>query len=225
MVDLDEVNLAHCRTHVVDAVSLLWRVGGVTWPIDELNPSKTTHGRFSPLPDRAHAYLARKRTVALLESAFHNVDPDPAARVIYADTDLAGRQLGAVLSVRRARLLDLRDSQLARLGIDRRQLVATGAAHHPCTNSRAQRLVALRPGGQPLDGLLWHSRVAEVAHEPGDLLADLLPGEASEVAVVYGQPDQRFFAARGPAVPLLDDSGEWPPLVDDVAEQLGAVIV
>ncbi len=225
VIDLGDVNLARCRTHVVEAGTLLRRVGSDAWPLDDLNPSRTRINRFSPLPDRAHAYVARKRTVALLESSFHNVAPDPASRVIYSAIDLAGQQLGGVAAAQRLRLLDLRDEQLARLAIGREQLVATSAAHYPCTRGRAERLAALRPGGQPIDGLLWHSRVAELAHEPSDLLADLLPGEASEVAVIYGQPGDRPLVARGRAVALLDGPGEWPPLVDQVAEQLGAVIM
>jgi hypothetical protein len=75
---------------------------------------------------------------------------------------------------------DLRDGALARLGLQRWQLTATSAAHNPCTRAWAEVLSRRRIGGVAPRGLLWHSRVAELAADDAPLLADLLEGTPSE---------------------------------------------
>lgn len=202
--------------------TLLHRVGDARWPLDALNPSGAV-GRFSPIEGRSHADVARRRTVALLETVFHDIGPEPADRRVYQDVALAGRHVGTVVTARPLRLVDLRDGALARLGIGRDRLVATSAAHHPCTTALLGRLVDWSPGGTAVDGAVWHSRVAEVGRAVGtDLADDLLHGDVAEVAVLYGRANTRLLRPAGTPVDLRPEPDLWPPLVDEVAELLGA---
>ena len=109
-------------------------------------------------------------------------------------------------------LADLRDPELDRLGLDRASTVATAAEHYPCTRRLA--ISALRR--KHVQGLIWHSRQAELAgHAP------------VEVAVLFGEP--RYSSQRGSwtlfgsgAFSLYDGPGRV--LAEEVAESLEAVI-
>lgn len=59
--------------------------------------------------------------------------------------------------------MDLRDAELDRLGLERTSLVATTAEHYPCTRRVAASLHGTSVGGVLPQGLVWHSRQAELA--------------------------------------------------------------
>lgn len=102
-------------------------------------------------------YLAETLAAALLETVFHNVGPSPGANVV-AHRDLHGRLHARLLPPRELLLVDLRDRELARLGIARSQLTTSSAEHHPCTRKVARILYGHRAS---VDGIVWHSRQAE----------------------------------------------------------------
>ena len=107
-------------------------------------------------------YAARVQTVALLETAFHDVH-QLGVRLISERTQLATRGLVAISVPTRTSLVDLSDAALARVGVDRSQLVATSPQHYACTQAWAIALHERRFGGHLAAGLLWRSRVAELA--------------------------------------------------------------
>ncbi|MCO5313925.1 MAG: RES domain-containing protein [Microthrixaceae bacterium] len=94
---------------------------------------------------------------ALLETVFHNASSTAGANVI-AHRDLHGRLHAQVLPPRELLLIDLRDSELARLGVQRSQLTTSPAEHYPCTRTVAQ---AMHGYDGAVDGIVWHSRQAE----------------------------------------------------------------
>jgi hypothetical protein len=189
--------------------SLVWEEGasrfrGVRTPHD---PAALVPGlldtRFASLPGTAHVYLSATQTAALLESALHHVSgPDPT---IYL-AEVRDWGVAPVTLTVDLRLADLRDAELARLGIDRTALVDTDPLHHPCTRRWAAALQHRRVGGHPLAGAVWHSRQADLharAHA-GGVLGDLLTHRSIEVAVLW-HPDGPSTPLRaGAPVPLLD---------------------
>ena len=198
------------------------------WP-SLFNTSGRGDARFSPLPTPKGPVLtlygARSQTAALLETVFHDVHGS-ASRVV-TRMDLAGRNLVHFELPERLVLYDLRDGALARLALQRRQLVSTSAAHYPCTREWAEVLHGRRGVGsaRPV-GIVWHSRVAELAKAGSALLGDLLQGQNEEVFVLFG--DRLPTVDRGPysATQSVSDlsSRKALPLVTAVAEQLGATL-
>ena len=199
------------------------------WP-GLFNASGLGDARFSPLqgPGRPVPvlYAGRSQTAVLLETVFHDVH-ETRDRLI-TRLGLAGRNLVEFELPERLVLYDLRDEALTDLGLERRQLVSTSAAHYACTREWAEALRARRGiGGAHPVGLLWCSRVAELAKGDSLLLADLLPGRAEEILVLFG--DQ--LATTDPRHYLASERFEdlslrlALPLVASVAEQLGATLV
>lgn len=119
--------------------------------------------RFAPFPDPVldrqvpTMYLAETLAAALLETVFHNVGPPSGANVV-THRDLHGRLHAQVLASRELLFVDLRDGELARLGIQRQQLTTSSAEHYPCTRVVAQTLYDY---DSSVDGIVWHSRQAE----------------------------------------------------------------
>jgi hypothetical protein len=197
------------------AATPLYRVYDATRGYDEHNPGYGD-ARFSPIDDPATGkrlpsmYLAASRTAALLETVFRDVH-HASGRIIY-ERDLVGKLLAHMLVPAVAALGDLRDPQLARMGVQRSQVVSSPAEHYPCT----RRLAIQASAAHTMQGLIWHSRQAELA------------GEApAEVIVLFGEP--RYRSGRG-SWPLLSPGtstlyeGPGRLLVDEIAEALEAVI-
>lgn len=201
--------LRRVRTEILEAGVELFRGHKRDYPADGLVPG-AGDSRFAPLDGVSHAYVSQRATPALLESAFHDATP-PHPR-IYPHRRAAW-SLSRVRLVTDLRLIDLRDPELARLGLDRSQLVTSLPAHYPCTRHWAAALHDRHVGGQPTHGLLWHSRQAELhaAADHNPLTADLLgSGETTEVAVVYAPPSPLRlleFTGEGPGS-LADGEGE-----------------
>jgi len=193
------------------------------------NPSAAGNARFSPLDVGGATvptlYGAATQTVALLESCFHGVH-ELAARTISEPLDLAPRGLVALNAPVLLPLIDLGNDALARLGLTRTQLIATTPEHYACTREWAVALHSRRIGGVVPAGLLWQSRIAELAEGDSLLLGDLL-SVASEVFVLFGDRVPPDPAAWHPGDPHYDDltAGDGRLLAEQIAEQLGAVIV
>jgi hypothetical protein len=217
-VDLRRLRLAH-----LEPGRVLDRVFPTAHGVLGFNDSGEGDTRFAPLSGMAHLYAGDTRTVALLETVFHNVH-QAAPRLIFAATDLAGRSLGRVRVEARVPLVDLRDGALARLGLQRWQLTATSAAHYPCTRAWARVLSRRRIGGVAPRGLLWHSRVAELAADDSPLLADLLEGTPSEACVLY-EGVGIALSDHGGGLDDLGGASQGRLLIDQIAEHLNATVL
>ena len=197
------------RPHDIDRRSLrivswaerteLWRVVNQRYESAAFTPAGRGNGRFSPLHDRGHTYVAEQRSAALLESALHEAaGPDPK---IYLAT-LETLRLDRLRFTKSLRLIDLRDDALAGLGLERSQLTGSTAHHYRCTRVVAAHLA----GAKGAHGLLWTSRQGSLHAERNadGLAAEVLRHESLDVAVVY-TPD---FPGRVRAI-------ETQPLVED----------
>ena len=185
------------RTVVWPSSLQLRRGHKVAHPPDALVPG-LGNTRFAPYPDIAHAYLASTTFAALLESALHDATVSAprirrAQLALWAEAEVTLRQ--------EVRLIDLRDGELERMGLDRHALVATSPTHYACTRRWAAPLVGHRVGGQAVHGLLWHSRQAElraraITHRPA--LQEIIDQHPTEVAVLWSPPAPKL---------LLRDTG------------------
>lgn len=213
------VTLPRLRTVSLRAGTAWYRVYNATWGYDEHNPGYGD-ARFSPIDDPADdsrlpsMYLASTPAAALLETVFHDVHHH-SGRIIY-ERNLRGMLMAHMRAPAVASLADLRDPELARLGLGREQTVSSDAEHYPCTRRLAVNALARAHGRRKVHGLIWHSRQAElVGHDP------------VEVMVLYG--GSRYASARGSwrlfgpgASSLFEGPGRL--LVDEIAESLSAVI-
>ncbi len=196
---------------------------------DLFNRSGRGDSRFSPLLDvDGHPvptlYGAATRTAALLETAFHEVAPS-GARVIYEATDIRGRGLATLDTPHRVSLFDLRDPALGDLGLTRAALVATAPRHYRCTREWAAHLRGRGVGRAHPVGILWHSRIAELARAGSPLFDDLLRETTVEVFVLFGDTIPTDWSAYGPRSREPDlTSGPGRALLDAIAHELGAVI-
>lgn len=227
--DPREVDLRRLRLARVGAGSVLHTAyRRASWP-SLFNFSGQSDGRFSPLMGARGVipsmYAAATQTVALLETAFHEVHAS-GARVISLPIDLARRGVVALSVLKPLALIDLRDEALGRLGLSREQLVATTPQHYACTRQWALALHDRRIGGVSAVGLVWHSRIAELARADSLLLGDLL-AFGSEACVLFGDRVPTTPRAWVPGDPHYEDLsiGNGRLLAEQIAEHLGAVIV
>lgn len=220
---LDEPLLDDLRTTTLPAGTWLRRAHHLTHPDPARLAPPRGDARFSPLPRTLHAYLATSTIAVLLETAFHDAAP-PCPRI--ADLVLRRWAESAVRTGQDLQLVDLRDAELARLGLARSDLVAATAAHYPCTRTWAVRLQHRRIDGAPVAGLLWHSRQAELyadASAQRPALRDLTAAERHDVAVVWSPPaPASVLATSEPGLGLLD-AGPGRRYVDDAIALLGIV--
>jgi hypothetical protein len=170
-------------------------------------------------------YAAWAQTVALLETAFHDVH-QAGTPIISERTQLATRGLVAITVPDRLALVDLSDDGLARVGLTRDQLVATTPQHYACTREWAVALHGRRFGRFRAAGLFWSSRIAELAEADSILFADLLR-IAGAVCILFGDRVTAIPDSWLPGDPHYEDMsvGEGRLLAEQIAEQLGAVIV
>jgi hypothetical protein len=195
----------------------LYRVYDGAWGYDEHNPG-FGDSRFAPIDDPTsgrrlpNMYLGETPPTVLLETIFHDVHPT-GSNVIY-EQHLSEKLLAHVRVPIDATLGDLRDSQLADLGLERHEIVSSPAEHYPCTRRLAIAALA-QSHTPPLQGLIWHSRQAELAGKP-----------PQEVIVLFGE---RYQSERGSWERFPPGSqnlyqGPGRLLVDEIAVELGAVI-
>jgi hypothetical protein len=89
-------------------------------------------------------YLAATPAAVLLETVFHDVHHE-SGRIIY-ERNLRGMLLAHVRAPALATLADLRDPELARLGLRREQVVSSDAEHYPWTRRLAVETLAQAHG-------------------------------------------------------------------------------
>ena len=213
----------HLRSHVI-AAGTSWF--NVSRHAAVFNSSGAGDSRFAPLLGAGgrpvpHVYLAQNPIGALAETALHDVW---GAASVVQRSDLRGRSLRRLTCLTDLRVADLRDQHLDRYGLRRGELVSSPSEHYACTRRWAARRRAGPIGGQPVTGLMWHSRQVEIAaaHAAAPMQILLTAVEqASEVAVIYGSTasGDRWFDT----VEVYPDLGEAQglALVTDLCVQLG----
>lgn len=188
------------------------------WGYDEFNPGYGD-SRFAPFDAAATGirvpamYTAEDEAAALLETVFHEAHHE-SDRHIY-EKDLRERAVVHFTVPRDVWLADLRDGALHSVGLSRDEIVSTSSEHYPCTRRVARELHARRIDGRPVQGVLWHSRQAELRAAP-----------PAEVCVIFGDAFGTRRGAWPPAGPggrsLFEGPGRL--LVDVIAENLGATV-
>jgi hypothetical protein len=210
--------LPRLQTSTLTAGTALYRVYDGTWGYDEHNPGKSDT-RFAPIDDPVsgkrlpNMYLGETPTTVLLETVFHDVHED-GGQTIY-EQHLSEKLLAHIRVPVNATVGDLRDSQLHALGLQRSEVVSSPAEHYPCTRRLAIAALA-QSHNPPLQGLIWHSRQAELSRKPPE-----------EVIVLFGEP--RYTSERGKWERFPPGSqnlyqGPGRVLVDAIAVELEAVI-
>lgn len=201
--------------------TLVYRAYELRYGYHAFNPGTTGCSRFAPFHDASGAlvptlYGAVAPIPALLESIFHEVHHDSPDRIIYKGR-VRNWGLVAMRLPRDVALVDLRDRQLAELGLDRAQIVATSAAHYACTQEWARWLHDQQIGRQSTDGILWQSRQTELCgHQDHD----------DEVLVLFGdrvRTNPGDFPLAGPGVRNLVE-GPGFVMLERIAEHFGARI-
>ncbi len=201
------------RQHRIEKGRALFRSYDAQWGYAQPNPGfgDTRFAPFDALGTGQRVptmYLAATDTAALLETVFHEVHHQ-ASRIVY-EVQLLDRLVAKVLVPDDLDLVDLRDDELTRLAVRRDELVSSPAEHYPCTRRWAQRLH--RSG---TDGLIWHSRQAELAGS-----------EPAEVLVVFCDrfgPEHGRWRLAAPGIRTLYD-GAGRDRVDEIALELGAEV-
>lgn len=158
------------------------------------NRSGIGDSRFAPLVDSHRApvpyvYLAHNPVGALLESALHDVW---GTNSTVQRSDLRGRCLRRLTCNADIGVVDLRDKQLAESGLTRQQLVACPSEHYPCTRRWANRRMQNTTAGEPISGIVWHSRQIEIAADRANATIRTLlktVEQASLTAVIYDTAD------------------------------------
>lgn len=153
------------RVHELPANTIVCRAFQLKWGYDSFNPG-FGDTRFAPIGrSTGHAiptlYGGVDDVGVLLETVFHDVHHQVADRVIY-EALVRRWGLAFVRLPRALTVIDLRDGALAAAGLTRGQLVTTTAEHYPCTRVWSRWLHDQRVEGRHPDGLLWHSRQAEL---------------------------------------------------------------
>lgn len=194
-----------------------FRVYDGTYGYDQHNPG-FGDTRFAPIddPDTGSRlptmYVGETPTTVLLETIFHDVH-DAGSKIIY-EQQLVEKLLAHLVIPVAATLGDLRDDALVDLGLRRDQVVSSPAEHYPCTRRLAIAALA-QAHSPPLQGLIWHSRQAELA-----------AASPQEVVVLFGgrYPNRPGTWRRIPPGSRNLYEGPGRLLVDHIAVDLGAVI-
>ena len=213
--DIDRRKL---RVHTLPARSERYRASELRFGTNIFTPEGMGNGRFSRLTGRANAYVAEQRSAAILESALHEAaGPNPR---IYAAI-LAQYAVHRLRFVQPVRLIDLREPELQRLGIEPAQFTAASALHYPCTQATAQWIV----GAKDTVGITWTSRQGALHAERNrdGLAAEVLRHQSLDVAVVY-KPDHIGKIALLDSEPLVV-GGEPNRFVVELANLLRIAIL
>jgi hypothetical protein len=119
---VDPARLTGARTTTLTRIGVWRRVYESKWEYEEFHLGSGGDSRFAPFKDSAGTpvptlYLAESDVAALLETVFHDLEPT-GRRLIY-EAHLRERSIVTVALPKPAFLLDLRDPELARLGVAR----------------------------------------------------------------------------------------------------------
>ena len=201
IVEPSDIDRRTLLTQTLDPGTEWFRVARTVHGTQPFTPPGSGNGRFSPLDARGHSYIAAQRSASLLESALHEASgPNPR---IYAAT-LQAYSLHRLRLNAQVRLVDLRDSALARLGLVREQLTGTGGLHYPCTRVVAERIV----GSKSSVGFVWTSRqgALHADRNPDGLASEVLRHDSLDVAVLYS-PDAAKALEMIESAPLVSGTG------------------
>lgn len=157
-------------------------------------------------------YLADSLTAALLETSLHDVH-EQEQRVV-SEMSLLGKLHARVIPPAPLHLVDLRDPQLALLGLDRKSVSSSSAEHYPCT-----RIVARAIHAAPKEpaGIVWNSRQAELNGIQHGTVAVVFADR------VHGARDSwKLGPYRDASGSLLEGAGRLA--LDDLAESLRVTI-
>lgn len=190
----------------------------------EFNPG-FGNARFSPFDSAvdgkriATIYLAGTMEAALLEGALRDVD---LVGVPEADEESFQGLLHIELTPQESfTVVDLRDRQLAALGLGREAVSSSASQHYPCTRTIAKAIHGSMPDA---GGILWHSRQVEVNGLPsrrclfssrsGCLRGGLRSSVATAAArsgrstrVTVGLSSTGFLSVLGCLLPITGDPG------------------
>lgn len=203
------------QTHELDARKPVYRVYAAEDGFHHANPGVGST-RFAPFPDAANEfmvptmYVAESLDAALLETAFHNIDHTlaPEDRVVFA-SDLLGRLQARVRPPRSLRLLDLRDDALDALRLERPAVVSSSAGHYPCTRHVAWLAHQAEPSAGHFEGIVWHSRQAELAGvenvEVAVLFCDRVPEGRGSGWTLVEAPDSNGALLEGAGLEVAED--------------------
>ena len=201
IVEPTDIDRRTLLTQTLDPGTEWFRVARTVHGTQPFAPPGSGDGRFSPLDARGHSYIAAQRSASLLESALHEASgPNPR---IYAAT-LQAYSLHRLRLNAQVRLVDLRDSALARLGLVREQLTGTGGLHYPCTRAVGERIV----GSKSSVGFVWTSRqgALHADRNPDGLASEVLRHDSLDVAVLYS-PDAAKALEMIESAPLVSGTG------------------
>ncbi len=163
----------------------LYRVHPVSYAPNRFNPGKDgQRGRFHPIRSAQGIpiptlYASDRIDGALSETVFHNI----VAGGVILRAELATRCLARVELVRDIIIADLSGHGLRRLGLDRSQLLETGARTYAHTARWAE---AIHQSDSIADGIVWVSRQFDTAKA---LLAFGDRLQAADFAVI-GEPER-----------------------------------
>ncbi|WP_395153377.1 hypothetical protein [Ilumatobacter sp.] len=201
IVDPGDIDRRTLLTQTLEAGTEWFRVPRTVHGTQPFAPAGSGSGRFSPLDDRGHSYIAAHRSASLLESALHEASgPNPR---MYVAT-LQAYSLHRLRLNEQVRLVDLRDGALARLGLVRPQLTGAGGLHYPCTRRVAERIV----GSKSSCGFVWTSRqgALHADRNPDGLASEVLRHDSLDVAVLYS-PDAATVIEVIESEPLVSGTG------------------
>lgn len=234
--DLDCPDPTGCTVAELQTLAVSGRVHTVTSPAsrhwfrvydarDGHSQPNTGHGdtRFAPFDELSTGlrvptlYIAESLAGALLETSLHDVHVR-TPRVV-AERSLLGKLHAQVVPPRGLELADLRDPRLSALGLTRENVASSSAEHYPCTRRVARAIYAGPSGaaGSGPDGIIWHSRQAELTGRPPE-----------EVAVVFtdrvpsGRDAWQLAPQRQASGSLLEGVGRL--LLDELADELDVTI-
>nr|WP_306427903.1 MULTISPECIES: RES family NAD+ phosphorylase [unclassified Brevibacterium] len=160
-------------------------------------------------------YLAEDLESALLETSLHNVAQ--AHPRIVDERTLLGKLHARIRTPHQLRLADLRDQRLVELGVKRSGIASSDPEHYPCTRTVAREIHTQGQGGTALQGIVWHSRQAELAGTPAREVVVLF---ADRIAMGRGVWD--LAASRSASGALLEGTGRL--LLDRLADALSVDI-
>lgn len=218
VVSPGQIDRRELRTRSFPAGNDYYRAVRKQYATEVYTPTGIGNGRFSPLAERDHVYVAELRSAALLESALHEADgPNPR---IYLAT-LENYELHRIRFQEPFKLIDLRDPALVDLGLQRHQLSGATAAHYACTRLVADHVV----GSKQTQGMVWTSRQGELhaRRNPDGLASEVLRHESLDVAVLY-RPDYQGAVELVESVPLTQE-GKPTRFVMELANLLRIAIL
>lgn len=183
----------------------------------EFNPG-FGNARFSPFDSAvdgkriATIYLAGTMEAALLEGALRDVD---LVGVPEADEESFQGLLHIELTPQESfTVVDLRDRQLAALGLGREAVSSSASQHYPCTRTIAKAIHGSMPDA---GGILWHSRQVEVNGLPQSKVLVLFEERLSAGRAAFKRSD-----GRGTVGSLYEGDGRAE--LDRVLERLGVSV-